>query len=81
MSNTTRHSPDQPFPEDLTQLESTEVELLNSRIHRELDFEYVRYGMPDPETEGRLEELTEELDRREQQVSPAEQLPMERIGE
>ncbi|MHA7154668.1 hypothetical protein [Arthrobacter sp. TMN-50] len=81
MNDTTRHSPDQPFPADLTQLESTEVELLNSRIHRELDSEYVRYGLPDPETEGRLEELTEELDRREQEGCEATLPPLERIGD
>lgn len=81
MNDTTRHSPDQPFPEDLTQLESIEVELLNSRIHRELDSEYVRYGTPDPETEGRLEELTEELDRREQEGYRAARPPLEHIGD
>ncbi|NOJ60508.1 hypothetical protein [Arthrobacter sp. 260] len=81
MNDTTRLTPDQPFPEDLTQLENIEVEVLNSRIHRELDAEYVRYGLPDPETEGRLEELTEELDRREHEDYRANLAPKERAGE
>ncbi len=61
-------TPDEEFPEDLTILESTEVEVLNSKVHRELDVEYVEYGLPDPETQARLAELTEELDRRDDET-------------
>lgn len=61
-------TPDEEFPEDLTVLDSTEVEVLNSKVHRELDVEYVEYGLPDPETEARLAELTEELDRRDDET-------------
>lgn len=71
MIDTTRITPDDPFPENLTRLDQAEVEILNSRVHRQLDAEYVRYGLPDPETEGRLEELNEELDRREGEGSSA----------
>ncbi|GAA1109344.1 hypothetical protein [Arthrobacter flavus] len=80
MTDTTRLAPDEPFPDDLTTLESSEVMILNSRIHRELDAEYVRYGLPDPETEGRLEEITEELDRRENQCTRAS-APQESVSD
>jgi hypothetical protein len=60
-----RLTPSEPFPEDLGSLELPEVEVLNSKIHRELSHEYIHDGEPDPETEFRHEEVTEELDRRE----------------
>lgn len=58
-------SPEDSFPEDLNSLPAAEVEVLNSRIHRALDSEYLAFGMPNPETECRKEFLTEELDRRD----------------
>lgn len=66
-----RLSPAEPFPENLTKLELPEVEVLNSKVLRELSHEYVQEGEPSPETEFRQEELTEELDRRD---AEAEQL-------
>jgi hypothetical protein len=60
-----RLTPSEPFPENLTSLELPEVEVLNSRIHRELSHEYIHDGEPDPETEFRHEEVAEELDRRD----------------
>lgn len=60
-----RLTPSEPFPEDLTSLDLPEVEVLNSKIERELSHEYVHDGEPDPETELRHEELVEELDRRD----------------
>jgi septation ring formation regulator EzrA len=60
-----RLTPEQPFPEDLTELKDEHVEVLNSKIHREVDAEYDELGEVLPETEFRLEELTEELDRRD----------------
>lgn len=63
-----RLTPDEEFPEDLTVLDVTEVEVLNSKVHREIDVEYIEYGLPDPETQARLAELTEELDRRDDDV-------------
>ncbi|MDN4610321.1 hypothetical protein [Arthrobacter burdickii] len=60
-----RLTPSEPFPEDLTPLELSEVEVLNSRIQREMAHEYVHDGEVDPETGQRNEELTEELDRRD----------------
>lgn len=60
-----RLTPSESFPEDLTSLELPEVEVLNSKLERELSYEYVHDGEPDPETEFRHEEVTEELDRRD----------------
>lgn len=60
-----RLTPSEPFPEDLTSLDLPEVEVLNSKIERELSHEYMHDGEPDPETEFRHEEVTEELDRRD----------------
>ncbi|WP_104181301.1 hypothetical protein [Arthrobacter sp. B0490] len=62
-----RLSPSEDFPQDLTALDLAEAEVLNSRIHRELDHEYAEDGEAAPETEFRHEELTEELDRRDRQ--------------
>lgn len=63
MEFTTRITPDDPFPFDLTTLRRAEVEVLNSKLHRQLDVEYLAGG-PDPETAARYEEVTAELDRR-----------------
>lgn len=60
-----RIKPEDPFPEDLNQLEDDQVEILNSKVHRQLEVEYVQEGSPDPETEHRQEELNEELDDRD----------------
>lgn len=57
-------TPEEPFPSDLTVLEDFELELLNSRLHRELDVEYLEVD-PQAETESRLAEVNQELDRRE----------------
>ena len=71
----TRLSPSEDFPEDLRDLDLPEVEVLNSKIHRELDHEYAQDGEPSLETEIRHEELTEELDRRDQDTGPASKRP------
>lgn len=60
-----RIKPEDPFPENLNQLEDNQVEVLNSKVHRQLEVEYVQEGSPDPETEHRREELNEELDDRD----------------
>lgn len=61
----TRITPDEPFPEDVGVLDQPEVEVLNSKLHRQLDHEYVHEDGPSPETECRLEEIKEELDFRD----------------
>jgi septation ring formation regulator EzrA len=72
MYKNSRLTPEESFPEDLTALRDEAVEVLHSKIHREIDAEYDELGELVPETEFRLEELTEELDRRddEQADSP-----------
>lgn len=60
-----RITPGDPFPENLNQLEDNQVEVLNSKVHRQIEVEYVEEGTPDPETEHRQEELNEELDDRD----------------
>lgn len=60
-----RITPGDPFPENLNQLEDSQVEVLNSKVHRQIEVEYVEEGTPDPETEHRQEELNEELDDRD----------------
>lgn len=66
-----RLKPSEDFPEDLTALELPDVEILNSKLHRELDYEYAHDGAASMETEIRHEEVTEELDRRDQQPESA----------
>lgn len=56
--------PTESFPANLRELDDSSLHALNSKVHRELDVEYL-CGGPEPETEFRREELTEELDRRE----------------
>ncbi|MFJ6278773.1 hypothetical protein SAMN04488693_10346 [Arthrobacter subterraneus] len=60
-----RIKPEDPFPENLNSLEDDQVEVLNSKVHRQLEVEYVEAGSPDPETEHRQEEVNEELDDRD----------------
>jgi hypothetical protein len=57
--------PDAPFPADLTKLSDLRLHVLNSLLHRRLDLEYQRAGSPDPETEFRVDEIRQELDRRD----------------
>lgn len=64
MGDKSRLSPEQPFPADLAPLEDSQVEILNSKVHRQLDREYTVDQEPDPETESRYEELKAELDFR-----------------
>ncbi|WP_182977114.1 hypothetical protein [Arthrobacter cheniae] len=72
----TRLTPSEPFPEHLVPLDVPEVEVLNSKLERELTHEYVRDGEPDPETEFRHEEVTEELDRRDAVETGAPTAPL-----
>lgn len=65
MNDKTRLAPEDPFPKDLDNLPDDEVEVLNSKVHRQIDEEYVAEGEPHPETEFRKEELDQELDERD----------------
>lgn len=56
--------PTEPFPENLRDLDDCALHVLNSKVKRELNAEYLRGGA-EMETEFRSEELAEELDRRD----------------
>ncbi|MHA7179943.1 hypothetical protein ACX80J_07460 [Arthrobacter sp. MDB2-24] len=60
-----RISPDEPFPADLGRLRDQEVEVLNSKVHREIEHEWAEDGDVDPETASRKDEITDELDDRD----------------
>ncbi|RJT95235.1 hypothetical protein D6T65_16720 [Arthrobacter frigidicola] len=58
--------PDEDFPEDLTKLDTDDVENLNSKVERQVDHEYVKEGDLHPETAFRDHELDSELDARDE---------------
>lgn len=60
-----RIAPDEPFPPDLRRLRTDDVEILNSKVHREMEHEVATAGEVDAETSHRKEELREELDERD----------------
>lgn len=60
-----RITPDEPFPADLRRLRTDDVEILNSKVHREMEHEVATSGEVDAETSYRKEELREELDERD----------------
>lgn len=60
-----RLTPNDPFPEHLETLSDDDLEILNSRLHRQAEYEYRQEGETEPETSFRLEFVTEELDRRD----------------
>ncbi|WP_434995701.1 hypothetical protein [Arthrobacter sp. Ld5] len=60
-----RISPDEPFPEDLGRLKDQDVEVLNSKVHREVDHEFATEGEIHPETAARKDEVRDELDDRD----------------
>lgn len=64
-----RLAPTDSYPEDLTILDDIEIQVLHSRLQRQLDHEYVHDLDADSETLFRHEEITEELDRRDLQES------------
>ncbi|HEX2247483.1 MAG TPA: hypothetical protein VHH13_08035 [Arthrobacter sp.] len=57
--------PEEGFPQDLSKVSDPELEILNSRILRQVEREYLQLGSPDPETEFRSDELRVELDARD----------------
>ncbi|MFJ6003076.1 hypothetical protein [Arthrobacter sp. NPDC092385] len=60
-----RISPEEPFPADLGRLRDQDVEVLNSKVHREIDHEFTTTGEIDAETAFRKDELADELDDRD----------------
>lgn len=59
-----RLRPNDAFPLDLTALNDLELQILDSRIQRQLTHECVTLGAPDAETEFRQWEIDAEVTRR-----------------
>lgn len=62
--------PADPFPSALAELELVELLVLHSRITRQLECEYIDPAGPHPVTRDRAQELAEELDTRQEFLSP-----------
>lgn len=58
-------TPQDDFPADLTQIADRELQVLDSQIQRQLDYEYIADGEPHPETEFRHYDLDEEFTERD----------------
>jgi hypothetical protein len=58
-------TPEDDFPEDLAQIEDQQLQVLDSRVQRQLDYEIVAEGEPNPETEFRHFELDEQFEDRD----------------
>ena len=58
-------TPEDGFPEDLGEVADQQLQVLDSQIQRQLDYEVVAEGEPNPETEFRHYELDEEFQSRE----------------
>jgi len=65
MSTNLRITPSDPFPEDLAELKDEKLQVLDSRVQRQLDHEIVTDGESHPETEFRHHELDEEFEHRD----------------
>ncbi|BBE24652.1 hypothetical protein MN0502_35350 (plasmid) [Arthrobacter sp. MN05-02] len=64
-----RLTPAEDFPKDLKVLHDIEIQVLRSRVQRQLDHEYAYEFETNPETEFRLAELSEDIDRRDAQAA------------
>ncbi|MFE4229813.1 hypothetical protein ACFRJ8_18220 [Arthrobacter sp. NPDC056886] len=58
-------SPEDEFPEDLTKVADKDLQVLDSQVQRQLDYECVVEGEPNPETEFRGYDLDEEFEERD----------------
>ena len=65
MSDKLHLSPDDDFPEDLSVVPDQTLQILDSQVQRQLDYEYVVDGEPNPETEFRHYDLDEEFSERD----------------
>ena len=65
MSDKLHLSPDDDFPEDLSVVPDQTLQILDSQVQRQLDYEYVVDGEPNPETEFRHDDLDEEFQERD----------------
>ena len=58
-------TPEDEFPEDLSEVANKDLQGLDSQVQRQLDHEYVADGEPNPETEFRHYDLDEEFSERD----------------
>jgi hypothetical protein len=58
-------TPEEQFPENLDKVSDRELQVLDSRVQRQLDHEVVVDGEVNPETEFRHYELDEEFNDRD----------------
>jgi hypothetical protein len=58
-------TPEDEFPEDLSEVPNKDLQVLDSQVQRQLDHEYVADGEPNPETEFRHYDLDEEFSERD----------------
>lgn len=65
MSEKLHLAPEDEFPDDLSAVPDRELQVLDSQIQRQLDYEYVSEGEPNPETEFRHHDLDEEFGERD----------------
>lgn len=65
MSEKLHLTPEDDFPQDLSVVEDRDLQVLDSQIQRQLDYEYVAQGEPNPETEFRHYDLDEEFSERD----------------
>lgn len=65
MSDKLHLTPEEDFPADLSLVPDQELQVLDSQVQRQLDYEYVAEGEPNPETEFRHHDLDEEFEERD----------------
>jgi hypothetical protein len=58
-------TPEEYFPEDLAEVGDRRLQVLDSQVQRQLDYEVIAEGEPNPETEFRHYELDEEFENRD----------------
>jgi hypothetical protein len=58
-------TPEENFPLNLAEVGDRQLQVLDSQVQRQLDFEVVAEGEPNPETEFRHFELDEEFENRD----------------
>ena len=58
-------TPAENFPQNLAEVEDRQLQVLDSQIQRQLDFEVISEGETNPETEFRHYELDEEFKSRD----------------
>jgi hypothetical protein len=68
MSEKLHLTPADDFPDDLGIVSDNDLQVLDSRIQRQLDYEYIAEGEPNPETEFRHYDLDEEFGERDKRV-------------